>query len=348
MGSLGEWLPQAQEQTMKRVLACIILFCLAHHARLHAQDTAPPAAGQILSLLVDEEDQATAPGRAVVFLCDAATGRPLVAANRRPLNTDNPVEGPSALWHAETDADGSFAFDEVPPGEYRLFAQAWVGIEGLPENIRDASEMIQLLGVAEGVRVAAGETVRTYLRPAGAGSLTVNTDPKEESAFLLLSTAAPLGDPVLGPAGWHDPFLRGLIGVTHLTKSHATFLGVPEHGELYASALFYDNVPGVGTALAPPGRERTATLRIFSGWSNAHKDPPARLLPLVEHLEAGSTTLGELLGVAAVAGRNDEDSIRAIVLADPARAITVPGVGEFPAVDVLAAQFYVNLRKTKR
>lgn len=338
---------------MKRLIACITLLGLAQAAHLNAQDAAPPAAGQILGLVGDAEGQAAAPGRAVVFLCDAATGRPLVAANRRPLGTDNPVETPSALWHAVTGADGRFMFDEVPPGEYRMFAQAWVGIAGLPEHVRDASETIHLLGVAEGVRVAAGETVRASLRPVGAGSLTVNTDPEEESAFLLLSTAAPLGDPVLGPTGWHDAFVRGLIGVTHLTKSHATFLGVPEQGELYASAFFYDNVSGVGTAIAPPGRERTATLKIYSGWSNAHKDPPERLLPLVEFLEAGSTTVFELLG--AEMDESSPDARRAaqqaawnMVLASPERTVTVPGVGDFPAIDVLAAERYKYLRKTKR
>lgn len=54
-------------------------------------------------------------GAAVVVLCDAKSGLPLIAGTRRPLTRSN-FNGPEDRWHV---VGSAFEFNDVPRGEYR-------------------------------------------------------------------------------------------------------------------------------------------------------------------------------------------------------------------------------------
>jgi hypothetical protein len=77
------------------------------------------------------------------FIGDATTGRPLFAANRKPLGDDNPLNSFDDLWHVVTEPHAGFVFDKVPPGEYRLVAQSWSGTQGLPDRKQTSERVLR-------------------------------------------------------------------------------------------------------------------------------------------------------------------------------------------------------------
>jgi len=302
--------------------------------------------GRIQGMLGTAAGQQKYVGRAVVFLCDAKTGHPIDPSTCQPLHLDNEGLEP---WHAVTDIDSHFLFDKVPTGEYRLIAQSWSGTEGIPDR-KATSEVVLLHGVAEGVHVRAAETTQVYLQPLGNGILTVQNDPEEAGAFLFVSTAPMLGDPVLGFHGWGGDFVRHVIGVTHMSVPRATFIGLPDNREVHIGLFCYDNVPGFGGGQAQVGKDTVASVRIYAGWSNGHDEPPARLRTLVEYLENKTPSLPELMQLGdhddflTDRGHPDEQKIWQAAKKDLNKRISVPTVGDFRVIDVLAADTYKSLR----
>jgi hypothetical protein len=306
--------------------------------------------GRIQGMLGTAAGQQKYVGRAVVFICSAKTGHPLDPATHQSLLMGNNGGDP---WHAVTDIDSHFLFDKVPVGEYRLIAQSWSGTEGVPDH-KATSEVVLLHGVAEGVHVRTAETTQVYLQPLGNGVLTIQNDPEEAGAFLFLSTAPMLGDPVLGFHGWGDDFVRHVVGVTHMSVSRATFIGLPDDKEVHVGLFCYDNVPGFGGGQARVGKDSVASIRIYAGWSNGHDEPPARLLPLVNYLENKNPSLPELMQLGdhdeflTDRGHPDEQKVWQAAKKDLNKRISVPAVGDFRVIDVLAADAYKSLRAHHR
>jgi len=306
--------------------------------------------GRIQGMLGTAAGQQKYVGRAVVFICDARTGYPLDPATHQSFLAHNNGGDP---WHAVTDLDSHFLFDKVPPGEYRLIAQSWSGTEGVPDR-KATSEVVLLHGVAEGVHVRAAETTQVYLQPLGSGILTIQNDPEEAGAFLVVSMAPMLGDPVLGLTGWGDDFVRQVIGVTHMSAPRATFVGLPDDKEVHIGLFCYDNVPGFGGGQARIGKNPVARIRIYAGWSDGHDEPPARLLPLVEYLENENPSLPELMQLGdrneflTDRGHPDEQKVWQAAKKDLSKRISVPAVGDFRVIDILAADAYKTLRAHHR
>jgi hypothetical protein len=332
------------------VLSCLV--ALLGATSLLA-DRAGEATGRIQGALVTATNRVRHVGQAVVFLGDARTGRPLIAATGKPVGEGGQFNSISDLWHATTDPDGSFVFDKVPPGEYRLVAQSWSGTRGLPEQ-RQTSEVVLLHGVVDQVPVRAGEATSVTIRPLGNGVLTVRNDPEEAGAFLFVSRAPMLGEPVLGFYGWGDGFVRGVVGVTHMAVPRATFVGLPDDRDVHVGVFCYDNVPGFGGASVRVGKDAVARVRLYAGWSNGHDEPSERLRPLVEHLEKENPSLPELMqlgphaGFLTKGGQLDRRKLWEAARKDFEKTVKVAGVGDFRVIDIMAADAYKGLRAHHR
>lgn len=337
--------------------------------------------GLIAGGLSDINGQSLQAGGAVVFLCDAATGNPIDGTTKQPnrsLLKTGSGEAQPAFWFAVLDDRGSFEFRDVPPGRYRLIAQSWTGTTGLPKVMGRTSKFIVLHGAADDVEVKAGEKTVVFLRQPGEGMLRIKTNPPSPNAFLVVSLARPLGDPILGIAGWGPNFTRQVIGVTHMAGPDVILFGVPEHRDLHVAYLNYDNSPGVagGTFQAGP---QDATLWVLAGWSNGHDGPPARLKPLRDQLIEQKLTAGDFLSeeeilanvperLAAQFPKEDAQTspevkrrtresllkysapaaLVQIAAKDPDREVDVPGLGKHKLIDVAAALAYVQLREFHR
>jgi hypothetical protein len=271
--------------------------------------------------------------------------------SKKPLDIDNKddeIAGIDEFWHTVVNDDGSFEFEDVTPGTYRLVAQAWAGIAGVPRGVSSSgddsrpepSDKIILYGTAEQVEVRANETASAAVRPLGVEVQHILCDPEEEHNYVLISTNPTLGDHVLSVAGWDKRFLTGVIGLTRMEVPHLTIIGLPKD-EVHVSLFNYDNNPGVGGVSFVPGKQATVRMPIYAGWSNGKYDPPERLVKLTEHLEQSGTPLEELLPI-------ERGQMRAYFdyLAQHGHdEIEVPGYGTAKVVDVAAADSYRSLRK---
>jgi hypothetical protein len=320
----------------------LLVFCLGlcRSTTLAAAET-----GQIAGQLADTNQQITYAGEVVVFLCDAKSGRPILSETHQPVPANFGGFPAEKFWHAITDETGSFVFQDVPVGQYRLVAQSWSGTKGLPKIFGKTSAFLILHGVAEQVVVKAGEKVVVFPRQLGNGTLHLKNDPAEAHAFLLLSLKPTMGDAILGPSAWGDEFISQVIGVTHMEQPHVTICGLPEHRDVHVALFNYDNSPGVGTGSYKAG-QREGTLRIVAYWSNGQHEPPAELKELTDRLETKKATLNDFLNESEK-GKNEqelEQRFLKILREDPRREVEVAGLGKRRLVDVVAALSYVKLR----
>ncbi len=304
-------------------------------------------AGSIRGQLADEEGQAVSVGNAVVFVCDAKSGMPIVAKSKKPFELGERIEGFKDFWHVLTTETGGFEFKEVPIGKYRLVAQTWPGIKGVPEFKDKPPTTVILHGTAEGVEVKANEATMANPKKLGKGILKIINDPEEEHAFLLISRNPRLGEGVLGPAAWGPEFLSGIIGVTQMEEPYVTLTGLPGGKEIHVGLFNYDNNPGVGGASYVVGKEQEVRLEIYATWSNGKHDPPARLLKLTQHLEKKNLSAAKLLGLPGKE-RDHDEALRKMLREKADQKIEVEGVGTFRLADILAADTYKELRKHHR
>ena len=335
------------------VALCGMLVVVASSLATHGAEATK--VGGIKGHLTDPQGQVAHVGQAVVFLCDATTGMPLSAEQRMPIKSGADLLQPGGgYWHAVTGDDGGFEFADVPQGTYRLVAQAWSGIAGLPRMLpkskRDdpgvePSSVIILLGVADAVEVNAGETTLAYPRQWGDGVLHLLTDPEVPHNFILISRHPMLGDGVLGPAGWGGDFLRGIVGVTRMEDSRLTMVGLPKGAQVHVGLWNYDNSVGTGGGSFMVGKEELARLPIYAYWSNGKHEPPPHLASLTDHLEQTGLDVNELIGM-----ERPELTVEylAHVWSHAADPVQVEGFGEAKMIDLLAADSFRKLQKHHR
>lgn len=321
---------------------------------LSAEEAGAP--GQIQGALVDSTGNMADAGQAVVFLCDADSGMPLSTATRRIVEPGQAEElfRFDGFWHAVTVDSGQFVFNDVPPGKYRLVAQAWSGIagmaRGMPKSLNsepgeEPSAVLILLGSAEQVEVKAGEPTQVMIQPWGHESLRIVTDPEEPHNYLVISRKAPLGEGVLGPLGWGEAFIAGAIGVTRMETPHVTLVGLPESAEVHVGLWNYDNSAGVGGGTFVVGKDRPGRLPIYAGWSNGKYEPTARLKKLAEHLETADVDILELLDLKDAQWSREYFQQVWDRAEEP---VQVEGYGEAKFIDVLAAESYREMAKHRR
>lgn len=326
------------------ILATLLLFSIA-------SIVAAEEAGVIEGLmLAGDNPQALAIGAGVVVLCDATTGIPFSAKTHEPITRSN-FDGTEDLRHAVIQGGMGYQFENVPPGRYRLIAQSWSGIAGMAPMEPDSS-LVLPLGVAV-TEVKPGETATVHITPLGRRRLDVKLDPDADGTFIFVSTSPLRFDPIMGFISWGDAFTSNIVAAAHRARPYVTFIGLPDEGELYVTAFSYDNLAGFGGAVVKPG-ESEVTVPLLAVWSDGKDEPPARLLPLVEHMERTKESWIDLAKLTPPARpgeetrRLDHSVVYDMLMLNPERLVAVKEVGEFAVIDIAAAGGYRDLRESHR
>ncbi len=306
--------------------------------------------GTIVGALADAHDQAMHVGSAVVFLCDAKTGYPLDRKTKRPFDFSHTARITDLCWYTVALDKGSFQFEEVPVGEYRVFAQSWSGTEGLPALQGTTSQFVHLHGFAD-VEVKAGEQAIAWVRQLGNAVLKITTDPEVYGdAYLLLSLEPTTGDPILGFSGWGPDFVSNVVGFTHMAQPNVTIYGLPDDRPIHVALFANDNLPGMGAATFAAGA-KNGTVPIYAAWSNGKHDPPARLKSLTDYLASSTLKPEDFLEPENEAPSSQrprqatKQELVETIRTNPDKMVDVPGHGTERLVDVLAAFAYVEMRK---
>jgi hypothetical protein len=341
-----------------RSLAIVVAIALA--GKLPAQEPPAPHAvetpGSIVGGVIDtrgRDMESVVTGRAVVFLCDGKTGLPLAKDASGAFDTTNahPFQF-SDYCHAVTDENSAFQFENVPPGTYRLVAQAWAGVSGMADALpggkgAEPSSTLILYGVAENVVVKPGEQTYAQCLRSGDGVISLLTDPEVEHNFIVISNNPLAGDGVLGPIGWGSEFVAGALGITRGENARLTIVGLPHGARVHVGLMNYDNSVGMGGGEFVVGQSEPALLPVYAFWSNGKDEPSPRLLKLTEALEAGEVDVQPLLKFGRVSNRA-EDYLPYIsdVWRRTDESIDIPGYGPAKLIDVLAADSYRQLRRS--
>jgi len=312
-------------------------------------------AGSIRGQLTNVRGHAIHTGHAVVFLCDAKSGMPFSPETRKVIALDSEtILRFDQYWHVVTGDTGGFQFENVPVGTYRLVAQSWAGITGVPRAFPkskrtdpgdEPSSLIILHGTAESVVVKANEKTLAYPRQWGEEMLRIETDPQASHNFLLISRNPRLGEGVLGPVGWGQEFIAGVIGITRMEDPQVTLIGLSKDATIHTGLLNYDNSSGVGGHSFVINAAQPAKLPIYAAWSNGKYHPPARLEKLTLFLEENKIKVPELTGLTPAR------PISAYVngaWSTGTNQIEVPGYGKVSVMDLLAAENFMRLRKHHR
>jgi hypothetical protein len=282
----------------------------------------------------------------VVFLCDQLTGLPLDAATRRALDVSGRPDKLPAFLTAVSDQRGSFAFTDVPAGEYRVVAQKWTGpFKGVFEV---HGSVIQLFGAADHVRVPSPEAEQVVLRPPGEGVLVLDQQVPNSATLLLLSTRPLAADPVLGLHALGRDFLTHLIGVNRMPYGRTVVVGMPRE-EVHAFFFAADNNPGYAAAsYEVPGYERAAKVPFVASWSDGRHDPPPRLREVQELLRRHGMTAFAAVGLTPTGdGAKDRAAFRKLA-DDFGRHVKLPGGESATVGELLAAEAYTRLEAAVR
>jgi len=333
-----------------RILQAMIclLWLMASTGRLHGD---PPRAEAELVKTIAGAVESTGPfqGPAVVFLCDAMTGMPVWAKSEVPLN------GLEAFRHEVSDDQGSFRFKDVPPGKYRLVAETWEGIRGLPKFPDGTPETVTIRGICEDVLVSSagttGDIVNVRLTPLGTRSVELLPDPAEGSAFVVLSKKQPIGGETFAGISWGREFLTNALLITHLSHPKLKVHGLPEKTEVTMSAFYYDNLPGMGGATWNTSQQAIVQFKIYAGWSNGHRlgDPPPELKDLTEYC---LTHAAEVKAALLPFDQKFLETIRKSSpqqawdeLGGPDRVVALPDFGQTSLLALIQARSYARQKK---
>jgi hypothetical protein len=238
---------------------------------------------------------------ATITLCDADTGVPLIKELRRPPAWSEHRLLFENVWFSETNGEGRFQFENVPPGRYRLFAQQWedAGDFSHPFDVRDRD--LKLLGdISCEVSDAGTEGVEVEFAAApGPNQLVIDGD-IDEVSLILVSGRVPQ-DAVLGPFSIAGPFATHLLGYC---RGRLTIEGLPD-GEVGVAIFILDNSPGMNTYKVDVANGEIARIDVreedmLAGWSNARTGP----LPGLE---------AEMEEVGAIFDASDEESLWTLI-----------------------------------
>lgn len=326
--------------------ACALAMLLA--AGVGAAAAAP---AEIAGRVVDGEQRPVA--GAHVILCDHRSGVPLHAATLAPFTQALGAGGqrgdPTALAEALTDADGRFTLEAPADRPLRLIAQRWPD-EGSPaKRALDAhGQRLELWGIAAGVVAPADDVV---IAPLGDAALRVRIDAPNDDCLLVVSSAPLAADPILGFASWSGAFIPEMLAGSRIAGGELVVTGLPP-GEVHLALFANDDRPGFGgaSALLQAGAEVDVAIPIVAGWTNGHREPPARLVPLVERMRGWDDLCDDAIlrdQVPRLVGPAPESLPEAVSRLVPHldREITLPDGSAVPLKDWLAARGYLALQE---
>lgn len=287
--------------------------------------------------------------RATVLICDAATGLPLDRHSWQPIDISHHRVERSVpqMAAATTDEAGNFAFDDLPPGHYRVVAQRWIG--SVPENadLWDVrTREIELLGAAR-AEIGDDEAAPLALGPLGEGVLHIDCRAGNNETLLMVSTQPAIADPVLGFTGWFGPFLQNWIGYNRMPSGETTIRGLPE-GTVHFAVFSADNNPGWGGGEVRLQAAEQAWVQVpfVASWSDGVHSPPERLEPLLQAIQQDARfTLDGLLEQLDLHERQQHDIVTMMRrLANLTSRTVEVGGREVPALDALAAAAYARMQ----
>lgn len=301
--------------------------------------------GTIAGKVIDAANQPVS--KAVVMVCDQATGIPLHAVTYQPF-TDlmAPKRDQREIFkflYALTDDRGCFSLPPLPPGEYRLVSQSFDELDPEKGLIEAKGHVVTLHGAVDRIKVPSKDSKNVVIRPLG--NCRIYMDKNGGDLFLVVSMAPTCADPILGPLGWQADFLRKAIGWNRLPKGRVTFQGVP-YGTIHVAACANDNNPGFGVCVieTDPSTPKLIEFPIVASWSNAHHDPPERLVPLYEKFKDKPELLASLLG------SQDPGAMRQSTIGwgrpeELAVIINLPDGEKATVADLRAVYGYIQLHK---
>jgi hypothetical protein len=328
------------------VIAVLAITCSAAWAQPASDDQSD--GHSISGRLTDANGQPRNVTGAVVFITDAETGYPLLATNHKLPGQENGLTGPDGWLHAITNSEGQFSFSGIAPGAYRLAAQSWLGLSAA-QSRTDPDAILLLHGHSDIITVTETDVTGVSIKSLGTGVLSIQAVPDEGNAYLFVSTSPALAEPIVGPMFWGEDFTRNIAGVTHIKRGRQVIQGLPVGQDVHVMLLNYDNNPGMGGVSVHMEPFTNATLPIYATWSNGYHQPPERLRKLVEWLRAHKQDVDELLTdgkpdeLLTSRGSRDYERFRVWVSEHGDELRRVPGVGEFPVLDIVAAENYLRV-----
>lgn len=304
---------------LRRLVFCLPLLasCAATDggaSRLGAPSSTTQEPGTIQGLVRGNGGQGL--GGVDVVLLEHATGYPLARNTGRAIIDPEPGIDVFDWWTETTDLDGSFRFEGVPDGRYRLTAQSGslYTKPDAPLRWSDAADILTIHGVANDVRLGPGTGARVDLEPLGDGVFHYDWSAPNDDVYLVLSRNASLADPVLGLVGWRGPFLQGALGIARMTSGSCEVRGLPRV-PVHAAVFANDNTPGYWFERVPldAAHRVRSTERPVAYFSSGRQSPPDRLVPLTEHLVAIDSRERDAAAHAAISGSLDDsfDATRA-------------------------------------
>ena len=263
---------------MSRALR-LVFVCLVCFSRQLLGADQGTLSGQVL-----DHQHRPVPG-VMVIVCDAQTGIPVSRDTFERFTKDMQFQNLASMT---SDEDGRFSQGNVKPGIYRLIAQSWDdATKPVAAPLEVNGRVVRLRGIVERLVVPSEEATRVTVRPCGTASLDLTTDPKSgNNDTLLVVSSQPLSaDPVLAFAAWSGSFMPAMIAGNRMPLGRTTLHGLPQ-GRVHIAAFANDNNPGFGGTSCELKSDQTvfASIPLIASWSDGHKEPPARLEPLVELL----------------------------------------------------------------
>lgn len=302
---------------------------------------------------------------AVLTLCDAESGVPLIKELRRPPTWEEHREMFEQIWFTQSDANGKFVFENVPIGNYRLIAQRWNDTPEFEYPFQVFDSDLAMLGDCELELIADSDEPMElqFAASLGPNRLVIEGD-IDEVSLILVSAEAP-EDTILGLFALAGPFTQNMLGYC---RGPLTIEGIPD-GTVGAMVFILDNLPGVNTYTFVVEGGETVVIDVreedmLAGWSNARRTPMPGLETEMEvvtaHFDAGEEDVLWSLITAdtPVQGTAYEQLFRRSFsertievipkLGSLRRSITLPSGDESTVGKLLAAMAYYELAQEDR
>jgi len=293
---------------------------------------------------------------ATVALCDQCTGAPISSKTLEPCAGFRMYMTPNGFALAITDEDGSFTFEDVPRGQYRLIAQSWNDKPSV-QNIFDTNgKEITLHGIATEIKVPSKNAKDVEIVPMGTASVTIDEKFPNDGGLLVVSTQPSSIDPVLGPVSWQGSFLQNMIGANRMLAGFTKINGLPE-GSIHLSVFSIDNTGGCGAGCVEAKSDETVNaeyIPIVCSWSNGRHTPPERLEETFAEIKIIATAeknhiipfLDQILNEKGVALEKDAKSRNPMSVYYPHlnQTVSLPSGRDVQFADVLASIQYIQLQ----
>jgi len=294
---------------------------------------------------------------ATVVLCDQSSGAPISALTLEPCAGFRMYMTPNAFALAITKEDGSFTFQNIPSGQYRLVAQSWRDTPCVQDVFGKNGKEITLHGIATDISVPSEDASGIEIYPMGTAAVTIDEKFPNDGGLLVISTQPVSADPVLGPVCWQGSFLQNLIGANRMLSGYTKIEGLPA-GTVYLSVLSIDNTGGCGAGSVEAQPDKTVNaeyIPIVCSWSNGKHTTPKeleetyqevktitadkqnRILPFLDHLLAEK-------GVIVEKNRDPRNPM-STYYPHLNQIVALPSGREVKFADVLAVIKYIQLQQ---